>query len=52
MAATNYFYDYLVNKIVKNTHYNFQDLKVTSSDCLVWPTNSPKPKDSPFIIIN
>ena len=45
LAATNGLV-YKCQNIVKNVHQNFQEPRVTSSDCTVCPTNGPKPKDS------
>lgn len=35
---------YCFNKVVKNAHHNFPEPKVTSLNCLVYSSNSPKLK--------
>ncbi len=54
-AATNesFYYWFVVcsvtcQKIVKNGHHNFPKPKLTYSDCMSCPTNSPKPKEIQF----
>ncbi len=40
-----------VKKVWKNAHLNLSALNVTSSNCFFCPNNSPKYKDSSFILI-
>ena len=41
-----------MSKKVKNAHHNFPEPKGASLNCVSCPTNSPKPKESSFSVIN
>ena len=49
-------FDDYFSQIARNCQINCQESakgpKVKSSNCLFRPTNSPKPRDSSFIVIN
>lgn len=50
VATDDYFLEPLFN-LVRNAHYNFSELKIMSSDCLFYLTNSSQPTDMQHISI-